>query len=278
MSFFYYDDQIGGRKVTDLEMEDARQWRAFGMADELRIVGSHYTWSNKQEDGARIISKLDWVFKNEAWVELFPNTDALTNRDVLSDHCYCIIKSLNVNVSGVKPFRFYNMWAEHSEFRDTVLKDWSKPIQASGLVRVMRKLDRLKHVLHKFNKVEVGDVQHMYSLAKDNYQQAQLRLQQNLHLAEFQHVVKAACLEFAFQSKIYESFLRQRSKITWLRFGDENTSYFHASLKKRKVENRITSFMDDQVQLIDNYEDVVAHFINHFKRLMGNPSLASTQV
>ncbi|XP_062112853.1 uncharacterized protein LOC133824008 [Humulus lupulus] len=44
---FDYDDRIGRRVITDLEMEDAQQWRALCMADELRSVGSHYTWSNK---------------------------------------------------------------------------------------------------------------------------------------------------------------------------------------------------------------------------------------
>ncbi|XP_062106102.1 uncharacterized protein LOC133817568 [Humulus lupulus] len=77
---------------------------------------------------------------------------------------------------------------------------------------------------------------------------------------------------------MYESFLRQRSKITWLRFGDENTSYFHDSLKQRKIGNRITSFVNDAGQLNDNNEEVVAYFINHFKGFFGSSSLASTRV
>ena len=120
------------------------------------------------------------MFKNEAWVDAYPNTEALINWDVISDHCYCIIKTMLVNISGVKPFRYYNMWAEHLEFRDTVLSNWSKPMHASGLVQILRKLDRLKYVMHKFNKVKVGDVTQLFSTAKENYQQAQFNLQQDL--------------------------------------------------------------------------------------------------
>ncbi|XP_062114372.1 uncharacterized protein LOC133825450 [Humulus lupulus] len=83
---FDYDDRLGGRSVTELEMEDDRQWRACGVVDELRTTGSHYTWSNKQMEGARIFSKLDRVFKNEAWVDASPNTVALINWDVIFEH------------------------------------------------------------------------------------------------------------------------------------------------------------------------------------------------
>ncbi|GAB4849814.1 hypothetical protein Ancab_004613 [Ancistrocladus abbreviatus] len=36
----------------------------------------------------------------------------------------------------------------------------------------------------------------------------------------------------------YEAdFMRQRAKITWLKFNDANNSYFHASLKARRPQN-----------------------------------------
>ncbi|XP_062100805.1 uncharacterized protein LOC133806729 [Humulus lupulus] len=142
----------------------------------------------------------------------------------------------------------------------------------------MRQLDRLKHVLHRFNKREVGDVIHNYSAARDHYQKTQCNLQQNPHLAKLQLAERTACLNFSHHSRIYESFLRQRSKITWLRFGDQNSAYFHASLKQRKAANRITSFLDDKGQINDKFEVVVAHFLNHFRSIMGSPSLTSFQI
>ncbi|XP_062089117.1 uncharacterized protein LOC133795676 [Humulus lupulus] len=58
-SAFDFDNRLGGRAVTDMEMADAQRWRALGMVDELRTSGFHYTWSNKQAAEARIFSKLD---------------------------------------------------------------------------------------------------------------------------------------------------------------------------------------------------------------------------
>ncbi|XP_062086022.1 uncharacterized protein LOC133792116 [Humulus lupulus] len=151
-------DRVGGRIISAVELEDARNWRALGLVDELRSTGSHFTWTNNQENDNRIYSKLDRVFKNEELLDLFPQAEALFNWDLLSDHCYCIIKMGATVNSGLKPFRFFNMWTEHMRFKDTVLQSWNKPIKGKGLVRIVRKLSRLKVVFCKFNKHVVGDV------------------------------------------------------------------------------------------------------------------------
>ncbi|XP_062113186.1 uncharacterized protein LOC133824323 [Humulus lupulus] len=244
---FYYDDRIGGRPITEMELEDGHHWRVCFMLAKLRSSGSHYTCSNKQMEGTRIFFKLDRVFNNEAWIDDFPDSEARINWDVISDHCYCFIKTVPIQILGTRPFKYFNMWADHQDFRNTVLCNWSKPIASSGSQQIVKKLKRLKPVLLQFNKVKVGDVAKKISEAKIKYQQARLYLQEDPSSISLQQAEKEACLEFGCQSRMYESFLRQRSKITWLRFGDENTPYFHASLKQRKLGNRITSFMDDAV-------------------------------
>ncbi|XP_062097539.1 uncharacterized protein LOC133803465 [Humulus lupulus] len=255
-----------------------KPWRALGLVDELRSIGSHFTWTNNQENDNRIYSKLDRVFKNEEWLDLFPQAEALFNWDLLSDHCYCIIKMGAAINSGLKPFRFFNMWTEHRSFKDTVLQSWNKPIKGRGLVRIVRKLSRLKVVLSKFNKLVVGDVAMHYNLAKEKFQNAQGLLQRNPHSTELQReeALDGACL--AYHSKAYDSFLRQKSKIDWLRYGDDNTAYFHACLKQRRANNCITSGVLDSGELIEKFEDVVTHFVHHFQKIMGSSSNASVPV
>ncbi|XP_062118720.1 uncharacterized protein LOC133832386 [Humulus lupulus] len=65
-------DRVGGRTITALELADAQKWRALGLVDELRSRGSHYTWTNKHANEDKIYSKLDRIFKNEEWLDLFP--------------------------------------------------------------------------------------------------------------------------------------------------------------------------------------------------------------
>ncbi|XP_062093960.1 uncharacterized protein LOC133799993 [Humulus lupulus] len=255
-------------------MEDARIWRASCLMTEIRRIGAHYTWSNKQMEWSRIFSKLDRALSNEAWVDAFQNSEDNFNWDVLSDHCYCIIKIVISQILGVKPFKFFNMCSKHEDFRDTVLKSWSMKVLRSNILGIVQKLNRLKVVLAQFNKHQVGDVIIRYLAAKEKFQHAQFMLQQEPHSTGFQQAEHEVCIEFSRLSKMYESFLRQRSKITWLRFGDDNTSYFYVSLKQRSACNRITTYLDEHGKIVDCYDDVV----NHFKGFMGSPSTAISRI
>ncbi|XP_062093666.1 uncharacterized protein LOC133799683 [Humulus lupulus] len=118
----------------------------------------------------------------------------------------------------------------------------------------------------------IGDVVHNYTVAKENYQSAQYQLQQDPHSAVLQREERLSFETFSSQSKYYDSYLRQKSKINWLRYCDDSTAYFHACLKQRRATNHITSFINDAGQLNEKFEDVVAHFVIHFRSIMGSKS------
>ncbi|XP_062086251.1 uncharacterized protein LOC133792368 [Humulus lupulus] len=133
---FEFDDRIGGRQVTKLEVEDSRLWRANTLLSEMNSNGSHFTWSNKQKEGSRIFSKLDRCFVNEKWIDALPDSEVRTNWDTISDHCFCIIKTVQFKISGVRPFRFFNMWTKHKDFRNEVLRIWTKKTGGTGLFQI----------------------------------------------------------------------------------------------------------------------------------------------
>ncbi|XP_062103131.1 uncharacterized protein LOC133814152 [Humulus lupulus] len=152
------------------------------------------------------------------------------------DHCYYLIKTLQEVISGFKPFRFFNMWIEHAKFKNTVIDCWNKPINAHGLDKV----------------------------AKERYNQAQTQCQQAPDIAVFQTEEQTTFNMLVQQYIVYDSYLRQRSKVNWLRFGDDNTAYLHACLKQQKETNRITSFVTETGQIVENYEELA--LIKSFSR------------
>ncbi|XP_062080841.1 uncharacterized protein LOC133785636 [Humulus lupulus] len=213
------------------------------MADKLRSIGSRYTWTNKQEAGARIFSMLDRVFKNEAWMDMFPHSEVLTNWDLISDHYFCLIKSTVTVLLGVKPFRFYNMWIEHKDFRSTVLNNWFQPLQAHGLSCIMRKLDKLKYVLRKFNKEAIGDVTINYSVAKEQFQQAQIALQQNPHSETLKDSVRTTGPD-GFGAGFY--------KFLWKDIGDEISGAILGFFDKGKLPSEINNTTLSLIPKVEN--------------------------
>uniref|UniRef100_A0A803PKE4 Uncharacterized protein n=1 Tax=Cannabis sativa TaxID=3483 RepID=A0A803PKE4_CANSA len=118
--------------------------------------------------------------------------------------------------------------------------------------------------------VAIGNIGEAYEKAKDTYIKAQFQCQANPNNNILLDLELVAANQFQIQEKMYLSFLHQRRKVNWIQKGDSNTAYFHAMLKKRKEENKIVSFLTEQGDLNDHFPDVVQHFLDHFRGIMGN--------
>ncbi|XP_062118785.1 uncharacterized protein LOC133832461 [Humulus lupulus] len=173
-AIFTVKDRNGGKPVSKLELTDPSQWLAGNQVESLKSTGSYFTWTNNQDGPARIYSKIDYVFTNEDWLDSFPNSTAFFRWEVVSDHCSCVISTTTMENMGIKLFRFYNFWTEHQDFKEVVLNSWRKPINGTGLRTIYLKIMRLKHILKRFNRDNIGDIGMKYQKAKDFYQDAQL--------------------------------------------------------------------------------------------------------
>ncbi|XP_062103584.1 uncharacterized protein LOC133814669 [Humulus lupulus] len=242
-AMFSFQDRNGGRQILAKDIADAQDWLALGQVDEFKCSRAHFTWSNKHDVGDRIFSKLDRVFTNDYWLDTFPKTKACFKWGCVSDHSY---------------------WSSTSG-------------SGGGLNKIVQKLLRVKHVLKRFNREEVGDVVLDYKLAKEKFSKAQEALASNpsdytLHQAVIQVQQKVSEMQ-----NRYSSFLKQQSKVNWVNFSDENSRYFHAVMRKRRLENRITSFtIGDKIE--DDYSKVVEHFLTHFENFMGRRSSATEEI
>ncbi|XP_062075209.1 uncharacterized protein LOC133779238 [Humulus lupulus] len=215
---------------------------------------------------------------NEDWLDLFPHSMDVFRWEVVSDHCSCVVTNLPMENVGIKLFRFYNFWTAHPDFKDVVMSSWRIPVKATGLRAIYLKTMRLKHRLKKFNRDNIGDIGLNYPSAKEAYQEAQLQAQSHPRDYSLQEAVKVTAEVFTIQEHMYYSFLAQRSKLTWIRKGDMNTSFFHACLKKHRADNNIASYIVEQGNLIDDFQEVVAHFVDHFRSYLGSPSSATGRI
>ncbi|XP_062080606.1 uncharacterized protein LOC133785378 [Humulus lupulus] len=132
-------------------------------------------------------------------------------------------------------------------------------------------------MLKRFNKEEVGDVVLKYREAKEDFSRAQEALAANPTDLSLHHLASQAQHKVLVLQICYASYLKQQSKINWLKFNDENSKFFHAFMRKRKVDNRITSFSIGGI-IEEDYPKVVEHFLSHFKNFMGKRSWTSKEI
>lgn len=64
-----------------------------------------------------------------------------------------------------------------------------------------------------------------------------------------------------------EQVTRQKSRVTWIKCGDDSTKYFHAQLKIRAYKNAITSIYGSNGNKLHDAKLVEAEFISFFSNL-----------
>lgn len=64
-----------------------------------------------------------------------------------------------------------------------------------------------------------------------------------------------------------ERFLRQKSKLPWLKVGDGNNRYYHQAAKHRETQNSIQEVVRGDGSIADTHEDIKTEAETFFKNL-----------
>ena len=79
--------------------------------------------------------------------------------------------------------------------------------------------------------------------------------------------IAAALKELSDALKAEEMFWKQKSRVFWLREGDRNTKKFHALTKHRRARNMITQLLDENGNIVEDEEGLVAIATSYFRQI-----------
>ncbi|XP_074299775.1 uncharacterized protein LOC141630939 [Silene latifolia] len=166
-------------------------------------------------------------------------------------------------------FKYYNMWSMAEGFENIVTRGWEMEVQGTPMFKVVTKLKGMKKKLRKLNAKQFSDIENLTKITELSLQHFQTKLRddplnQDLCLAE-----RACSQELAFLHKARLEFLRQKSKEAWLKVGDDNTSYFHASIKKRRARNKVYQVKDMRGKLCNQCDAIKSAFEEYYISLLG---------
>ncbi|KAL7255346.1 hypothetical protein ACSBR1_009489 [Camellia fascicularis] len=136
--------------------------------DDLNYGGCQFTWANKQCEDRFISSKIGRALVNGLWLNNLPRSHVYFHPFGTSDHSPCVV-TVPLKIHRVcKPFKFFNMWADHPDFIPVVRGVWCKYVKGSPLFRICSKLRSLKPELKAFNKKYFSDISVRISCAKED--------------------------------------------------------------------------------------------------------------
>ncbi|XP_074298631.1 uncharacterized protein LOC141629549 [Silene latifolia] len=76
-----------GSQITSAEITPFRDCVHYCGVEDLKAVGSFFTWTNKQEASQRVYSRIDRVMINDDWINMLPKSFANFLPEGLYDHC-----------------------------------------------------------------------------------------------------------------------------------------------------------------------------------------------
>uniref|UniRef100_A0A803QBL1 Reverse transcriptase domain-containing protein n=1 Tax=Cannabis sativa TaxID=3483 RepID=A0A803QBL1_CANSA len=238
--------------------------------EDVKFSGSFYTWCNKQFGDDRIYSKIDRVLANQQWMAVHPTAEVIFMNEHAFDHTPAVLNFRNNVIGGRKPFKYFSMWESHPGYDEIIQQQWQQHFNGTLMFRIVSKLKGIKTVLRELNKNYYSDICAQECLAKAKLDECQALLQQqplneNLHQQE-----KELRANYTNVFKSYMSFLQQKAKLNWARAGDENSVFFHNSIRERRRHNQVITIVNAEGVRMEEPKAIIEAFIQYYQELLGS--------
>ncbi|XP_074277442.1 uncharacterized protein LOC141601077 [Silene latifolia] len=264
------DERIGGAAVIWAEIAPMRSMMSGCNLHELKVTGSYYTWNNKHENDTKVYSRLDRVIVNDDWIISYPDSVALFLPEGLYDHCPCVITLTEKYMRKKSAFKYFNMWSMAANFSEVVKEGWNYDVQGTPMFRVVNKLKGLKKKLKNLDKEQFSDIENLTHVTELSLKHFQDHLSKDPLNPDLCNAERECAQDLVNLTKARNSFLAQRAKENWVKNGDENTAFFHASIKRRRAHNRVYHFKDKEGKLCTTPQRFKSAFEEYYIGLLGS--------
>ncbi|XP_055822001.1 uncharacterized protein LOC129890481 [Solanum dulcamara] len=174
----YPKDRLHGAPVSSAETQASTKCLHDLHLNELPWKGDYYTWSNKQMGTDRIYSRIDRIFGNSDWMMHWGHVVTQYEVPYISDHSPMLIKIEDNQWTVKPPFRFFNIWADHSKFMEKVTEIWHKQLVPGKMANIWAKLKALQKILKTLNKEEFQNISTRINEARLELIQTQKQINQ----------------------------------------------------------------------------------------------------
>ncbi|XP_074271362.1 uncharacterized protein LOC141595294 [Silene latifolia] len=259
------NERIRGARIINADIIPMIQSIQDCQLSDISAQEAFFTWNNKHEYGSKVYSRLDRVLINAKWMDIFSESYDHFLPEGMFDHC---LEEARHN--KVSSFNYYNMWSLAPNYNDIVLSGWQQKVQGTLMFRVVQKLKGLKAGLKQLNREHFADIEnlsHVVELSLNHFQQMLIDDPLNEDLC---HSERDCARNIEELVKARDQYLRQNAKGDWMQHGDDNTAYFHASIKNRRAKNRIYQVKYLHNQLCSTPETIQKAFEDYYKMMLGS--------
>ena len=169
-SVLHQGDRMGGTDIQDSEIKSFADCISTCELQEMHCKGPYFSWTNKI-----IWTRIDRVFVNVYWYDLYGFSQVTYMANVLSDHTALVIDT----PGGPKPrssFHFCDMWTRDPNFYPLVKKCLEDLTCLNPYQKLKLFLKDTQRVLQRLNRTTFADLKQQQCMARVVLEQHQISL------------------------------------------------------------------------------------------------------
>ncbi|XP_038688673.1 uncharacterized protein LOC119987842 [Tripterygium wilfordii] len=200
---------------------------------DMGFSGPIYTWSRGSRECILKGTRLDRAICSGGWKEMFPTASIVHLPKHHSDHSPILIRFQEQDCDNcIKSFRFQAAWLTHPDFQRLVRQVWD------GGQSVLENNSNIATALTGWNRNTFGNIYHRKKRlwARIGGIQTRMAVSPSWRLQKLESKLRKELDVVLFQEEL---LWYQQSRENWIRSGDRNTKFYHASTMVRKSRSRI---------------------------------------
>jgi hypothetical protein len=239
----FQSEHFSMRRRSESLMQDFRDTLNSCNLHDLGFYGTPWTYDNKQVGNKNVRVRLDRAVACPAWLTMFPFSSVQHITSSRSDHCPIVINLERDQTKLIKSAtRYEAMWEREASLFECVDEAWLNYKTATNLDDIQHKLAHTMTSLCRWSKTKFESVNREIKELK-----RKLERLQNQNYKRNQDEIRSTSARLDEILYREEVMRRQRSRIQWLKEGDQNTRFFHRKASGRASKNRIRKLKKEMV-------------------------------
>ncbi|CAL1353160.1 unnamed protein product [Linum trigynum] len=269
-----FNQVVSGNEKRGKRLEDERDMQAFANAlsdtelEDLGFVGYPFTWDNARTGEAFTEERLDRAVCNQDWAQAHPLAQVRHHERPYSDHRAVILDTEGIEGEPVRwgwRFKYESYWDDEEECKKIVAEEWER----CSSLETAERLRACEQKLHEWSKEKFGSWKERLKMVEKSLAELERKPRGENWIQERRNLEAERAGILVQEEKKWH----QRSRISWLGYGDKNSSLFHRRATERKRRNTIRKLIseDGRVWLGQNeVSDCLVDYYSHMFESQGD--------